>query len=106
MEKKTKLAAAILTSALMAPLALAQAPANASKAGTIGGMPVATAVAVGVVGGLIINEVAGSDYKAKAPEQDSGDGDDGDEGDDTVTTTTTDTSTPTTTATSTSTTTN
>ncbi|MGB1403343.1 MAG: hypothetical protein ACPG65_05450, partial [Porticoccaceae bacterium] len=29
MEKKTKLAAAILTSALMAPLALAQAPANA-----------------------------------------------------------------------------
>ena len=78
MEKKTKLAAAILTSALMAPLALAQAPAN-SKAGTIGGMPVATAVAVGVVGGLIINEVAGSDYKAKAPAQD-GDGGDGGDG--------------------------
>ena len=100
MEKKTKLAAAILTSALMAPLALAQAPANATK-GTIGGMPVATAVAIGVVGGLIINEVAGSDYKAKAPAQDGGD-----DGDDTVTTTTTDTPTTTTTATSTSTTTN
>ena len=104
MEKKTKLAAAILTSALMAPLALAQAPANASKAGTIGGMPVATAVAVGVVGGLIINEVAGSDYKAKAPAQD--DGDDGDDGDDTVTTTTTGAATNTATNTATSTTTN
>ena len=101
MEKKTKLAAAILTSALMAPLALAQAPANASKAGTIGGMPVATAVAVGVVGGLIINEVAGSDYKAKAPAQD-----DGDDGDDTVTTTTTGAATNTATNTATSTTTN
>lgn len=100
MEKKTKLAAAILTSALMAPLALAQAPANATK-GTIGGMPVATAVAVGVVGGLIINEVAGSDYKAKAPAQD-----DGDDGDDTVTTTTTGAATNTATNTATSTTTN
>ena len=104
MEKKTKLAAAILTSALMAPLALAQAPANATK-GTIGGMPVATAVAVGIVGGLIINEVAGSDYKAKAPAQDD-DGDDGDDGDDTVTTTTTDTSTTTTTTATSTTTTN